>query len=123
MIGPSAAFLAGMIAWVSSVTGLPVPPTPKIIFDTVWTDDADAYALPGEIHLKRNWDQNNPVHQAYLAHELVHVSQWAAHVKYHCQNEAERLAYAVQAIYLSKFAVDFWEDHPPRWLASKEECR
>lgn len=122
MIGPSAAFLAGMMAWVSAVTGLPVPPTPKIIFDIVWSRDYDAYALPGEVHLQRSWDQNNPTDQAYLAHELVHIAQFASHAKFHCDAEGERLAYAVQAIYLAKFGIDFWENHPPRWLAGKEEC-
>lgn len=124
MIGPSAAFLAGMMTWVASITGLPVPPTPKIIFDVVWVfhENVQAYEIPGEIHLKRSWDQNNAANRAQLAHELVHIAQDAAHIRYRCDAERECLAYAVEAIYLAKYNVDFWKDHPPRWLANLEEC-
>jgi hypothetical protein len=125
MIGPSAAFLAALVAWVSSVSGLPVPPTPRVVVDMMWPYGANVggYEILGEVHLRPGWDQNNIENQAELAHELVHVAQNAAHIFYHCDAERERLAYAVQAVYLAKFNVDFWKEHPPRWLANLEECR
>lgn len=122
MTGPTVAFVLTMLRLASQMSGLPEPPAPLIVFDHK-VKQWEAYADPGVVHLDPHWRQDKLMDQSILLHELVHIAQFSAGVQFQCLAERERLAYAVQAVFLAQHGVDFWKDHPPTWLAKLEECR
>lgn len=130
---PSAALVAGWVSWVAALTGLPPampsavtvgqPPHERIHpaghggLQALTTADGHVYLHPG-------WREGDTLDDCLLAHELVHVAQFAAGRRPACVPEMERLAYAVQEICLARRGTDFWAatGWRPRELAKLMEC-
>lgn len=98
MAAPSAAFLAATLAWVSQVTGFTIP-TPQIqLIERDCLPPRNAETSPGVVKLNAEWDARSIEDQCILAHELVHVGQFAARLKFKSVDEMEPLAYAVEHV-------------------------
>jgi hypothetical protein len=122
---PTAALLAATLAWVAAVTGLPPAPAPRIVITergpdgtplahrlpagTRYPDRArGAAAGPGIVYLPLGWTEGDPIDDCILAHEIVHIFQYASGRRYHCTEAMEPLAYAVENYCLAQRGVDYW---------------
>jgi hypothetical protein len=134
MAGPLPTFVAAMLLWVSQLTGLPMAEPPPIFVVTAAegirlhsSAEGGTIAVTTEraVYLHPSISQTgDPESDSMLVHELVHWLQIQADKQYHCDAEAERLAYAVQEVYLAFRGVDFWKvmRWRPRELAKLMEC-
>jgi hypothetical protein len=134
-MAPSAALVAAMLAWVSSVSGLPPAPVPRIVMTArapdgtviapTGTPGADwGLSSPGQVYLNPAWDAAKPVDMSVLAHELTHIEQFASGRHFRCDGEMEAMAYDVQSYYLAEHGVDFWRQtrYTPAALIERTEC-
>lgn len=125
MAAPSAAVMAAVMTWVSQTTGLPPAPLPRVVLTVEGPDHstvierrfsrhdgrrhAAAMTMPGVVYLPPDWDEADVKDTAILAHEFVHVLQFASGKRYPCVGAMEPLAWFVEDYYLAQSGFNFWQ--------------
>lgn len=122
--------VVGLMAWIGSVTALPVPLVPpgvhqvpgSVICLSVHPDlpkfcesDAGATAYAGgytpatqRLSIADTYDPESLFFRAVLVHELVHHMQARAGMTYSCEGLGEVLAYATEKRYVEEAGLDFY---------------
>jgi hypothetical protein len=112
--------IAVLSIWVAAASGLPEAPQPPRVrqyeqhhigamhsgrYDAPGNDDIVAIyvGMVDTIVLRDDWNLHDPVDVSVLVHELVHHLQHHAGVEYHCPQQREGLAFAVQQQWLGMF--------------------
>jgi hypothetical protein len=121
-------FVLGLMVWISSVSGLPLPEdVPEIrridparmATLAVGPGAADPEAESGylalyhadsrTVLLRHDWDMRDLRDRSILVHELVHHLQAEAGRDYLCKGEMEREAYEIQAVWLEARGAELFE--------------
>lgn len=112
--------IAVLSIWAATAAGLPEAPGPPRVrqfeqhhiaamyaghYDAPGSDDIIAIyvGMVDTIVLRDDWNMHEPADLSVLVHELVHHLQHHAGVEYHCPQQREGVAFAVQEEWLNMF--------------------
>jgi hypothetical protein len=120
MAAPTTMLLILFSSWVSLLSGLPPAPVPQVTLTNLakpegykpvkltHDDDGDecsaaAITTPGHVWINAKWKPDNIEDLCTLVHEMTHVAQFHAGIKYRYVEDSEAQAYAVQKMCVEAF--------------------